>query len=120
MRRFNDAIDDMSLCEINRVGAWFTWTNKQLSPIRCVLDRVIVSMAWKASFPLCLLTVITRIGSYHNALLLNSGEEPISRQSCFFFQTWWFQVAGFGELVTWKLRGSWTIQARTGVACISH
>jgi hypothetical protein len=48
---FNDLIARMVLIEINRSGARFTWTNKQLRPVRSVLDRVFVSPAWKLSFP---------------------------------------------------------------------
>jgi hypothetical protein len=33
LRRFNDALAAMSLMEVCRVGAWFTWTNRQLDPI---------------------------------------------------------------------------------------
>jgi hypothetical protein len=33
VRRFNDALANMSLREISRVGARFTWTNRQLDPI---------------------------------------------------------------------------------------
>jgi exonuclease III len=103
IRRFNDSIAAMSLREINRAGARFTWTNRQLCPIRCVLDRVFVSPAWEAAFPFCSVTAITRIGSDHNPLLLDSGEVTVRRPPRFFFQTWWFRVAGFGELISGKL-----------------
>jgi hypothetical protein len=33
----------MSHREVSRMGARFTWTNRQLNPIRCMLDRVFVS-----------------------------------------------------------------------------
>jgi exonuclease III len=103
IRRFNGSIAAMSLREINRAGARFTWTNRQLCPIRCVLDRVFVSPAWEAAFPFCSVTAITRIGSDHNPLLLDSGEVTLRRPPRFFFQTWWFRVAGFGELINGKL-----------------
>jgi hypothetical protein len=70
-----------------------------------VLDRVFISPAWEATFPLCALTAITRIGSDHNLLLLCSGEGSIRIPPRFFFQTWWFDVNGFGELVANKFRG---------------
>jgi hypothetical protein len=103
VRRFNDAIAAMSLREVARVGARYTWTNKQLNPIRCVLDRVFVSPTWEAAFPLCSLSSITRIGSDHNPLLLSSGEDTPTRQSRFFFQSWWLQVPGFGDSLAGKL-----------------
>jgi hypothetical protein len=74
VRRFNDVIASLSLREICRTVARFTWTNKHLSPIRCVLDRVFISVAWDAVFPPCSLTAITRIGSDHCPLLLDSGQ----------------------------------------------
>jgi hypothetical protein len=46
---------------------------------------------------------VTRIGSDHTPLLLDSGEEAPRRQPRFFFQTWWFGVRGFQELMTGKL-----------------
>jgi hypothetical protein len=103
VRRFNDSIATMALREINRAGARYTWTNRQLNPIRCVLDRVFVSTAWEARFPLCSVTAVTRIGSDHNPLLLDSGEAVRCPPPRFFFQTWWFSVHGFGELVLSKL-----------------
>jgi hypothetical protein len=93
----------MALREIIRAGARFTWTNRQLNPIWCVLDRVFVFTAWEARCPLCSVTAVTRTGSDHNPLFLNSGEETRCLPPRFFFQTWWFNVNGFGELVKSKL-----------------
>jgi hypothetical protein len=117
VRRFNDALATMSLREISRVGSRYTWTNRQLDPIRCVLDRVFVSPGWETMFPLCSLTAITRIGSNHNPLLLCSGEGSIRLPPRFFFQTWWFEVNGFGELVAGKLL-SYLREDRTFRCCI--
>jgi endonuclease/exonuclease/phosphatase (EEP) superfamily protein YafD len=88
VRQFNDALAAMTLREISRKGARFIWTNRQLDPIRCVLDRVFVSPTWEAIFPLCSLIAIIRIGSDHNPLLLCSGEGSIHIPPRFFFQTW--------------------------------
>uniref|UniRef100_A0A452XJQ0 Endonuclease/exonuclease/phosphatase domain-containing protein n=1 Tax=Aegilops tauschii subsp. strangulata TaxID=200361 RepID=A0A452XJQ0_AEGTS len=52
MRLFNDCIADLALREIARLGARFTWMNKQADPIRSVLDRVFVSAQWEVMFPL--------------------------------------------------------------------
>jgi hypothetical protein len=95
----------MSLRELNRAGARFTWTNNQLDPIRSVLDRVFVSPSWEEMSPLCTLSAITRIGSYHNPLLLDDGSMGIKRQARFFFQTWWFGVAGFEDMLKQKMVG---------------
>jgi hypothetical protein len=68
-----------------------------------VLDRVFVSNSWETIFPLCSLVAITRIGSDHCPLILDNGEKGIRRSPRFFFQTWWFGVSGFGELVKEKI-----------------
>ncbi|XP_020193058.1 uncharacterized protein [Aegilops tauschii subsp. strangulata] len=73
MRLFNDCIADLALHEIARVGARFTWTNKQADPIQSVLDSVFVSAQWEVVFPLCSLKAVTRIGSDHTPLLFSLG-----------------------------------------------
>ena len=55
MQRFNDWIADLELRELDRVGARFTWTNKQVNPTRSVLDRVFISPEWELRFPLATL-----------------------------------------------------------------
>ena len=75
MRLFNDCIADLAPREIARVGARFTWTNKQADPIRSVLDRVFVSAQWEVMFPLCSLKAVTQIGSDHTPLLFSSGDD---------------------------------------------
>ena len=45
---FNDFIARMALLEIHRSGVAFTWTNRHINPIRCVLDRVLASTEWEA------------------------------------------------------------------------
>ena len=39
---FNGFIRDCALCELPRVGAWFTWTKHQANQVRLVLDRVFI------------------------------------------------------------------------------
>jgi hypothetical protein len=70
-----------------------------------VLDQVFVSPAWEAAFPLCSLTAVTRIGSDHCPLILDNGEVGINLPARFFFQTWWFEVGGFSDLVRGKIQG---------------
>jgi endonuclease/exonuclease/phosphatase family metal-dependent hydrolase len=82
---FSDCIANLALREIRRLGARFTWSNKQLNPIRSVLDRVLVSPEWEARFPLVTLTAETCIGSDHAPLILDSREGSLCRSSRFFF-----------------------------------
>jgi hypothetical protein len=65
---FNDYIARLALRELKRSGARFTWTNKQVNPVRSVLDRVFISPEWEAHFPMVSLSAETRIGSDHTPL----------------------------------------------------
>ncbi|KAE8821077.1 hypothetical protein D1007_00925 [Hordeum vulgare] len=99
MRLFNDCIPDLALREIARVGARFTWTNKQVNPIRSVLDSVFVSPQWKLMFPLWSLKAVTSIGSDHTPLMLSSGHDAPPRTRCFHFESFWLSQWGFIEMV---------------------
>lgn len=105
VQQFNAAIVAMALREVACTGARFTWTNKQLAPIRSVLDRVFISKDWESLFPLCLLIAETRIGSGHVPLVLSSWEDTIKRSPRFYFKTAWFEAEGFVPLVAahWEL-----------------
>ena len=50
---FNNSIASVALREVARTGARFTWTNKQLTPVRSVLDRVFISPDWEVLYPFC-------------------------------------------------------------------
>jgi len=74
MNLFNDFIERCDLREIHRSrGSRFTWTNKQENPTMCNLDRVLVSTDWEEKFPTTTLTALTRVGSDHSPLLLDTG-----------------------------------------------
>lgn len=98
---FNNFIADSELRELHRIGGRFTWTNNQEMPIRVVLDRILVSGNWEALYPLATVQVITRIGSDHNPLLIDSGEDCKSRAKIFRFEPSWLLQEGFHE---WLLR----------------
>ncbi|KAE8819208.1 hypothetical protein D1007_02962 [Hordeum vulgare] len=52
MQLLNDCIADLGLCELDRVGARFTWTNRQTNPTLSVLDRVFVAQRAARDSPL--------------------------------------------------------------------
>jgi hypothetical protein len=60
---FNDCIARLALREFRRSAARFTLANKQLNPMRSVLDRLFVSPEWESQFPIASPRVETRIGS---------------------------------------------------------
>jgi hypothetical protein len=96
---FNDCIANLALREIRRLGARFIWSNKQLNPIRSVLDRVLVSSDWEACFPMVTLTAETSIVSDHSPLILDSREGSLCRSSRFFFETSWLSLPDFLDLL---------------------
>jgi endonuclease/exonuclease/phosphatase family metal-dependent hydrolase len=57
-------------------GGEFTWTNNQSNPIMSNIDRVLVTTEWELKYPTCTLTSLTRIGSDHNPILLDTGVNP--------------------------------------------
>ncbi|KAK1607529.1 hypothetical protein QYE76_031202 [Lolium multiflorum] len=113
VQRFNDCIASLALREIRRTGARYTWTNRQLSPVRCILDRVLVSPKWEGLFPLSSLVAGTIIGSDHSPLVLSSGEESGKRSSRFFFQKGWLEKPDFHALVAHR----WQELAREAAWC---
>ncbi|XP_073363194.1 uncharacterized protein [Aegilops tauschii subsp. strangulata] len=88
----------MAIREVVRSGARYTWTNKQLAPVRSVLDRVFISPDWELMYPLCSLVAETRIGSDHVPLILPSGEDRIRCSPRFFFETAWFKNPDFDSI----------------------
>jgi exonuclease III len=104
VHRFNDCIANLGLWEICRTTALYTWTNRQLDPFRCMLDRAFLTTEWETLFPLCSLVADTIIGSDHSPLILSSGEELRKRSPYFFFEKGWMERPNFGELVSSKWR----------------
>ena len=99
MDLFNAHIANWALREIPRTGARYTWTNHQLDPVRSVLDRVFVSNSFEGLFPLCSLVAETSLGSDHTPLVLDTGEGSPIRSNRFFFETGWFDMPGFNDVV---------------------
>jgi endonuclease/exonuclease/phosphatase family metal-dependent hydrolase len=99
MDLFNENIASWALREIPRTGARYTWTNRQLNPIRSALDRVFISPEFESIFPLCSLAAETSLGSDHTPLVFDTGEGSPVRSSRFFFESSWLERAEFRPLV---------------------
>ena len=91
METFNEMINNTALRELHRTGSRFTWTNRQNPPIRCVLDRVLVSNAWEDKFTLTLVVTGPRLGSDHNPLIVDTGGNVLGQQYYFRFSAHWLQ-----------------------------
>lgn len=97
MDAFNDMINNTSLRELQRSGSRYTWTNKQIPPIMCVLDRVLVSNSWEDKFNLVFVMTAPRLGSDHNPLLVDTGNNLTPQHFYFRFSAQWLNQQGFKD-----------------------
>jgi endonuclease/exonuclease/phosphatase family metal-dependent hydrolase len=104
---FNDSIARLALREVACTSARYIWSNRQHVPVRCVLDRVLVSPKWETQFPLTLLRDTTCLGLDHSTLVLDTGSSLPKRTNRFFFEASWLSLPGFIELV----KERWIVQA---------
>ncbi|XP_071683742.1 uncharacterized protein [Lolium perenne] len=98
MDAFNDNIANWGLREIPRTGARYTWTNKRLNPVRCVLDRVFIAPELDTHFPLCSLVAETSLGSDHTPLILDTGQDIQCFSNRFFFESRWMELPNFLDM----------------------
>ena len=66
------------------------------------LDRFLVSTEWEMRFPLCNAWSLTRVGSDHTPIILDSGEHGASRPIYFFFENKWLLDLDFTTLISQK------------------
>jgi exonuclease III len=105
MDAFNEMIDNTALRELQRSGSRYTWSNKQITPIMCVLDRVLVSNSWEDKFNLATVFTAPRVGSDHNPLIVDTVELSRPKKFYFRFNSQWLHQAGFHEWVKGKWPG---------------
>lgn len=67
-----------------------------------VLDRVFISEDWEEHFPLATARSLTRVGSDHNPLLVETNSGGNIRSSIFRFENAWLNQEGFKESVIQK------------------
>jgi hypothetical protein len=71
------------------------------------IDRILASTEWDLKFPTSCLNTLTRVGSDHCPLLLDTGgafEGRVNRERQFFLEKQWFKLEGFIETVADKWR----------------
>jgi hypothetical protein len=65
------------------------------------LDRILVSVEWEQKFPLASVNALTRSGSNHIPLLLDSGEQAhLGNKAFFSFELGWLKIDGFMDMVS--------------------
>jgi hypothetical protein len=85
MDTFNGFISDNSLVELHRIGGKYTWTNKQSNHVMCVLDRVLVCNYFNSHYREASCESVTRVGSYHSPLIVNTADGRFKQQHIFRF-----------------------------------
>jgi hypothetical protein len=112
MDTFNGFILDNGLLELHRIGGKYTWSNKQANPIMCVLDRVLVCSTFNSRYGEASCETITRVGSDHNPLVVNTADNRFRQKGNFRFEMYWLDQQGFREMVLskWPMRGDHSIQ----------
>jgi exonuclease III len=102
---FNAIIEHLNLREIALSGRQYTWANRRETPTFEKLDRVLASISWEQKFPLATVRALTRTGSDHSPILIDSGVKAhLGNKSRFSFELYWLRQEGFFELIEkeWK------------------
>jgi hypothetical protein len=102
MDAFNEMIDNTALREVQRSGSRYTWTNKQIPPIMCVLYRVLISNALEDKFDLISVLTAPRVGSDHNPLIVYTGGDLVLKQHYVRFNVHWIHQECFCDWVKQK------------------
>ena len=69
------------------------------------LDRFLISVEWEQKFPLVIVHALTRAGSDHTPLIIDSGEQAhIGNENHFSFELSWLRRDDFYDIVCreWK------------------
>ena len=91
---------NLNLREIALSGRQFTWASRKTNPTYEKLDRVLASVDWEHKFPLVIVRALSRYGSDHTPMLIDSGlHAHIGNKAKFSFELPWFHQDGFYEMV---------------------
>jgi exonuclease III len=106
MDLFNNFILDNNLLELTRKGGKYTWTNKQINLVMSVLDRVLNCAEWDLHYRDASCETITRVGSDHSPIIVNTSDNRFHRQQNFRFKMHWLEQQGFREsvVIKWPIR----------------
>jgi hypothetical protein len=93
---FNAIIESLELREIVMSGHQFTWANRRTIQTFEKLDRILASVEWEKEYPLVFVRTLTRTGSDHTPLLIDSGEQAHHGNKLeFSFELSWLKQDGF-------------------------
>ena len=93
---FNAIIESLDLKEIEMSGRQFMWASRRDVPTYEKLDRFLSNVEWEQKFPLVTVHALTRSGSDHTPLILDSGDQAhLGNRSTFSFELSWIRQEGF-------------------------
>lgn len=98
---FENVLDICGLLDMNSIGGRFTWHRTQgYKHMAKKLDRALVNLQWRLSFPEAFVEVLCRLHSDHNPLLLRLGGIPQARGPKHFrFEATWIMHEEYQGLV---------------------
>jgi hypothetical protein len=103
---FNAIIESLNLREIVLSGRQYTWANRRNIQTFEKLDRVLANSEWEQHFPLVSVHALSRTGSDHTPLLIDSGSHAFhGNQKHFSFELSWLKQDKFFEMV----KNEWTM-----------
>jgi len=98
MAEFSDCINDLELVDPPLSGGSYTWRRGESQNSASRIDRFLYSPEWEDRFSQVKQTLLPRLGSDHNPILLSCGDWEF-KKSYFKFENWWLEVEGFRERV---------------------
>jgi exonuclease III len=91
-------IDSLDLRELGLSGRQYTWASRRQVPTFEKLDHILTSVDWEQKFPLASVQALTRSGSDHTPLLLDTWEQShIGNKVEFSFELSWLKQEGLGK-----------------------
>ena len=97
---FNAIIESLSLRELELSGRQYTWASRRDTPTYEKLDRFLASVPWEQKYPLVTVHAMTRSGSDHTPLIIDSGiEAHVRNKSAFSFELSWLRKEGFYDMI---------------------
>jgi hypothetical protein len=98
MLKFNTAINNLRLEELQLVGNKFTWTNKQDNPLLERLDWFFAFASLVTNYPSSLVKTSSRDVSDHSPCLISVSTD-IPRFKVFRFENYWLLHSDFMQVM---------------------
>lgn len=111
MAEFLGCINNLELVDPPLFGGCFTWVGGGVGDhnSKSRIDRFLYLANWEDAFLQVRQTLLPRVGSDHNPILLTCGDWSWHK-AYFKFENWWLEVEGFKD----KVKDRWNSFPNTG------